>query len=618
MEQNSRTNFSIAQPKYAIPLITFVACVVFFWALGEAAYWDRDEPRNAGCAAEMMARGDWIVPTFNDELRQQKPVLLYWLMGVAYSVFGVNEWAGRFFSALLAVGTVVATWGITRSFFDRTTALLASLMLASNLMFCVAARAATPDSLLIFCVTMSFWFFARGCGAGNPFFNRTNLIGIYVFLGLAMLAKGPVGFVLPMAVMGWFLLMRDRDETGVNVQTANWILKIVEPFYPRRFLRTLRSMRIVSGMAIALLIAAPWFLTVGVATDGEFLRRFFFDENFGRATKVLESHSGGFWFYPLAILVGFFPWSVFWGPVAADIGVGVFSKSSEPKARLDDGTRFAICWIVIQVVAFSLVKTKLPSYVTPCYPALAMLTACAMTRLVRLKSRSPRWIWNVANISMLCTGIAISAGLWFASTKFEVIPVWLSLFGLAPILMSVFSLAQMRAKNESVRFAWTVGSTLSAAVFCVGLLGAGAAAVGSQNRMALTDVIQERPEAEVAAFGCLESSWVYYGGSRIIELRTDGSEEAGAASKLQEREFWERKPWLSPNQFADSNRDGLIVTTAEKWPELKKRLPENWKVIQTADWFLKDSKLLLIGTLDSPTSNPKWAEHSPANQNSRR
>ncbi len=618
MEQNSRTNFSITQPKYAIPLIVCVAGVVFFWALGDAAYWDRDEPRNAGCAAEMMARGDWIVPTFNNELRQQKPVLLYWLIGVAYSIFGVNEWAGRFFSALLAVGTVVATWGITRSFFDRATALLASLMLASSLMFCVAARAATPDSLLIFCVSMSFWFFARGCQAGDPFSNRFSFIGIYLFLGLAMLAKGPVGFVLPMAVMGWFLLMQDRDETGGNTQTANWLLKIAEPFHPLRFLRTLWSMRVISGTAIALLIAAPWFIAVGVATDGEFLRRFFFDENFGRATKVLESHSGGLWFYPLAILVGFFPWSVFWGPVAADIGVRTFSKSNESKARLDAGSRFAICWIVIQVVAFSLVKTKLPSYVTPCYPALAMLTASAMVGVVRSTSRSPGWIWRVAHVSMLCTGIAISVGLWFASTKYDVIPAWLSLLGLIPIQMGVVSLVQMRAKDERVRFAWTAASALLAAVFSVGLLGVGASAVGSQNRMALTDVIRRRPDAEVAAFGCLESSWVYYGGSRIVELRTDGREEAGAASKLQDREFWEPKPWLSPNQFADLNHDGLIVTTAEKWPDLKKRLPENWKVIQTADWFLKDSKLLLIGTLDLPASNPKWAEHSPAKRQSLR
>ena len=94
-------------------LITLSA-TIFFTNLGQASLWDRDEPRNAGCAAEMMARGDWVVPTFNDELRQQKPVLLYWLIMSAYGLFGQNEFAARFWSATLAIGTVTATYGIAR------------------------------------------------------------------------------------------------------------------------------------------------------------------------------------------------------------------------------------------------------------------------------------------------------------------------------------------------------------------------------------------------------------------------------------------------------------------------------------------------------------------------
>ena len=619
MAHDTRTNFSIARPLFAIPLIVVVSGFIFFWALGDAAYWDRDEPRNAGCAAEMMARGNWIVPTFNDELRPQKPVMLYWLIGIAYSIFGVNEFAGRFFSALLAVGTVVATWGITRTFFDRATALLASLMLASSLMFCVAGRAATPDSVLIFCVTMSFWFFARGYGTRkeNPFANRVSFVGIYLFLGLAMLAKGPVGFVLPMAVMGWFLLQRDRVATLLPKKSASKVVvviakSVVEPFHPARFWRTLVSMRVLAGVTLALLIAAPWFVAVGLATDGEFLQRFFLDENFGRATQVLESHSGGLWFYPLAILVGFFPWSVFWGPVACDLVVRTFSRSADSKTELDDGSRFAISWIVIQVVAFSLVQTKLPSYVTPCYPALAMLTAHATMRLVRSTSRSPGWLWQVANSAMLLSGIGISIGLWFAAREFAPIPGWLVVLGVAPMAMGIVGWILARSDSETSRYRLAVGGTAIAALFCVGLLGAGAASVGKQNRMALSDLIRHQPNAEVATYGVLESSWVYYSGTRIVELRTDGEEEPNADAKLKQRKFWQRKPWLSPDQFAGSSDAGLIITTEEKWPELKKRLPENWRVVQTADWFLKDSSLLLIAGRDSLASNPNWVEQKQA------
>ena len=87
--------------------LILLASVVFLTQLGEAKLWDRDEPRNARCAWEMLDRQDWVVPTFNDELRTHKPILLYWLTMSSYIVFGVNEFGARFASAFLAIGTVL-------------------------------------------------------------------------------------------------------------------------------------------------------------------------------------------------------------------------------------------------------------------------------------------------------------------------------------------------------------------------------------------------------------------------------------------------------------------------------------------------------------------------------
>ena len=575
----------------------------------------------------MMARGDWIVPIFNDQLRQQKPPLLYWLMGVAYSMFGVNEFAGRFFSALLGIGTVVATWGITKRFFDQSTALLASLMLSSSLMFCVAARAATPDSVLIFCITMAIWFFVRGSDA-NPHsknvsgralaagsssdlpaasalpLTKSSFIGIYLFLGLAMLAKGPVGFLLPMAVIGWYLLQQDwlSSESEDSIANASLLRRILEPFAPQRFLRTLFSMRVFSGVALSLLIAAPWFVAVGVATDGEFLRRFFLEENFGRATQVLENHGGGFWYYPLAILIGFFPWSLFWGPVV----IGLFINSLQTdnahgrSARLDPGVRFAIAWVVVQVVAFSLVKTKLPSYVTPCYPALAMLTAHATMQLIRSVHVSPNWLWKTAHATVALSGVGMAIGFWIAADRFAPIPNWLFVLGAFPIAAGVLGWLMMRCTNENTRFRMTIGSTLAAALLTVGLLGFGAGEVGRQNQMPLADTIRQQTGAQVATYGCLESSWVYYGEKPIVELRTDAHQDAKANRQLDDRDFWDQKPRLSPQQFADrSGKQGFIITTAKHWQSLKSKLPPGWKVFEGGDWFMKDEQLLLIGNTES-------------------
>ncbi len=103
-------------------LLILIAGLVFFLNLGVPPLWDRDEPRNAGCAVEMLARGDWVVPVFNGELRSHKPVLLYWLMMSSYAMFGVGEFGARFWSALLGIGTVLLTYEIGRCLFDRRTA----------------------------------------------------------------------------------------------------------------------------------------------------------------------------------------------------------------------------------------------------------------------------------------------------------------------------------------------------------------------------------------------------------------------------------------------------------------------------------------------------------------
>ncbi len=124
-------------------LIVCLAGVVFFTNLGKAQFWDRDEPRNAGCAAEMMQRGDLVVPIFNDELRHQKPVLLYWLMIGAFQVFGFSEFAARIPSAVLAIGSVLATWGIARRLAGANVAVWSAVILSTSLMFDVAARCDT-------------------------------------------------------------------------------------------------------------------------------------------------------------------------------------------------------------------------------------------------------------------------------------------------------------------------------------------------------------------------------------------------------------------------------------------------------------------------------------------
>ena len=239
-------------------VIVVVAGTVMLSNLGGPRLWDRDEPRNAGCAAEMLARGDWIVPVFNAEQRTHKPVLLYWLIMGSYSVLGINEFAARFPSALLAMGTSLCTYEMGRRLFSPRAGLWSGIVGATSLMLVVAGRAATPDSTLIFCSTLALTIFVVACfyekeHATDADVSTSNMVprnwfaaaAMYGSMALAVLAKGPVGIVVPTAVIGMYLLIMRRSPARHGQKSAMWrgCLSSLRVFAPRHFLQTCWCMR---------------------------------------------------------------------------------------------------------------------------------------------------------------------------------------------------------------------------------------------------------------------------------------------------------------------------------------------------------------------------------------
>ncbi len=588
-------------------LLIVISATVFFTNLGAAQLWDRDEPRNAGCAAEMMARGDWVVPMFNDELRQQKPVLIYWLIMSAYWAFGQSEFAARYWSAILGIGTVLATYGIARRLAGSTVALVAGLILVSSVMFDVAARAATPDSALVFCSTMAMFFYVVGTfaprrGINEPLElkqsgqwfpqNYLAVIGIYSMLGLGVLAKGPVGFVLPMAIIGMFLLIERLPhwEHPPNNVVLRFFQTCLRPFYPLHFLRTLWSMRPLSAAAIILLVASPWYVMVHLRTDGDFTRLFLLHENFGRATMAMESHSGGIWYYPLALLFGFFPWSIFVTPVAATLYFGGRSERKLSKLEV-----FAICSVVVQVCAFSIAKTKLPSYITPCYPALALLTASFLVDWVKQEAVISKGWYYIGLSGFITGGVMTAVGLGVAVYLYLPQQVLLPAIGVIPIIGGVIAIWQL-TNNQKARVLWT--SACTSLLFCFAMFGFGTVAVDShQQHQQVFSQVAEASEAQfVAAYGCLESSWVYYGDKPIYECSV---KESVADPSLTRTQPWKKKPRATPRVILATQPDAMFITTDEYLDELQSQLPSDFEVVESAGYFLKDRKILLLKRADA-------------------
>ncbi len=577
---------SIAR-RYWLMLITVtgVACLMFFTNLGTAQLWDRDEPRNAGCAAEMLDRADWVVPIFNDQLRSQKPVLLYWLMMSAYQAFGVNEFSARFWSALLSVGTVAITASIGHRLFDSRIGLLSGIVLSSNIMFAVAARAATPDALLIFLSTLTIacyiWgspkqprhHFVQSFGA----LDWRWLVAMGVTMGLAILAKGPVGYLMPMSIMGMHLLITRRDRSPRSFG----VLSVIHPLH---FTKTALAMHPFLLLAIALLVALPWYYWVGLRTEGDFLKEFFLKEHLGRSTTAFENHSGGIGYYPLSILIGFFPWSLFWLPVAIILYRHLRTDSNENNA-----VALMLCWIGVQVGLFSIAQTKLPSYVTPCYPALSILTAVGLEAWVRKRIViSDAWI-KAALVIGAIVGMLIAAIIASVSHRYVAEIYWLPILGAAVAGGCIVGL--WRLMNHD-RPAAIHSFVIGAVCFCWFLfgLGTGGLSTAQNNRLILDRVAQMPPAVAVASYECLESSWPFYSQRPIYE--TFGS---AAERSVKRAKNWKPKPVTSPESFAKQHQRCVFITTDELSDELLARLPEGFSVLQRADYFLKNKELVLIG-----------------------
>jgi 4-amino-4-deoxy-L-arabinose transferase-like glycosyltransferase len=396
-------------------------------------------------------------------------------------------------------------------------------------MFVVAARAATPDALLV-------GFSAGGIIGMVLAYRETpgsrQRFGFFALaaasLGCALLAKGPVGLILPMAV----------------VVAHQWI----ETRRVRHFFSTLS----VSIAAIA--IALPWYVWVGLRTDGLWLRGFFLDHNLGRAMDSMEGHGGGVWYYPAAALLGLFPWSLIVIPVALWTRRNV--RGSDPQAVM---VRLGMVWLGMYIVAFSFASTKLPSYITPAYPGACLLIGGCLADWSERRLMIPRWLGRTAAVVFASAAVAIVVGLAVAGNQVGSV----SIMGLS-IVGSLFLWPALMAWRESDggsvprltgaltgSNSWLPVSVLvSGCLLLLVVFGIGGPLADSQRneldvfamagdeRNSTDDAEGFRSSSRWLAVGTIEPSWVFYLREPIRECTLGIEPEVGglrdAASHLAE------------------------------------------------------------------------------------
>jgi 4-amino-4-deoxy-L-arabinose transferase-like glycosyltransferase len=448
----------------------------------------------------MRQSGEAIVPTFNYQLRVDKPVLLYWLQIAAYALCGTSEFAARLPSALAALAAVLITYEFGRHMFGSIAAFLAGLMLASATLFCASARFANPDALLDALIALELFVFWLGYQRGGSLPFAT----VGAIAGLAMLAKGPVGLVLPVAVAALFLIWQ-RD----------W--------------RRLFDVRFGLGVLTFLLVAAPWYTWVGVETKGEWLRGFFWTHNVERIRTSMENHGGPFYYYVLVLLGGFAPWSVFFGP--AYLGVRADLGASGPDRRRE-ATRFLVCWMFVFLIAFTIVRTKLPNYILPIYPAVALLTAGTLDRWRRGALALPRALMAASLVCSVLVGIGLAVGLLAASGIVPGVPAhrqlpalrWLALFGGLPAAGALIAGVCLRRNWRDGLIGALAGSGI---LFTAALAALGPACVdrykAPRTLAAALPVDETHRDVRIGAYEYFQPSLVFYCRRQVTRLDNEYS-----------------------------------------------------------------------------------------------
>jgi 4-amino-4-deoxy-L-arabinose transferase-like glycosyltransferase len=337
-------------------LLLLLSGTLFFFRLGGPGLFDADEPAYAEAAREMVETGDWITPHFNGRPRFDKPILFYWLIALSYRMFGVSEFAVRFWSALAGVGVMLLLTGAAGRWFGWPADLRAGLAFCLNLLTALLARAGVTDMLLTLFVTLAI--LAGVAALNTPSGTRPERAApekeawwwgmtAWAAMGVAVLVKGPVGLLIPgMALGGGCLIC--REVRGGLRRLVPW-----------------------QGPVLFAVITLPWYALVLAANGWPFIEGFVIKHHLTRFAGVVSSHAGSIWFYLPVALIGFFPWSgflprAFWQAVS----VARRGQGWEPAERL---LIVCACWVTGVFLFFSLAGTKLPSYLFPAFPGMALL-----------------------------------------------------------------------------------------------------------------------------------------------------------------------------------------------------------------------------------------------------
>jgi 4-amino-4-deoxy-L-arabinose transferase-like glycosyltransferase len=323
-----------------------VYALLWFGTLNYRHLIPSDEGRYAEIAREMLVTGDWVTPRYNGYKYFEKPPLQIWATATAFNIFGVGDWQARLWTALTGFLTIVFIGFTGARIYSSRAGWLAAVALASSPMWVIGGHINSLDMGLSAFLVAALCSLLLAQTSSNKTYSRNWMWACWAFMALATLSKGVIGVAIPGMVFAVY-----------SITAWDW--------------KIWKRLRIISGSILFLAITAPWFVLIA-QRNPEFLEFFFIHEHLQRFTQTAHSRTGPIYFFLPLLLLGFLPW-------IAQVPEAIAQTWRERNREFSSGWLLT-CWFVVILGFFSISQSKLPGYIIPLFPALALIVGSQLDR----------------------------------------------------------------------------------------------------------------------------------------------------------------------------------------------------------------------------------------------
>jgi 4-amino-4-deoxy-L-arabinose transferase-like glycosyltransferase len=539
-------DFAVGSHARAVAVLLVVALLCFLPGLFNIPPIDRDEARFAQATKQMVESGDYVDIRFQDEVRYKKPAGIYWLQAavvetaraLGFQRAQTTIWLYRIPSLIGAIGAVLLTYWAALAFISRRGAVLAGMMMASCLLLGIERLLAKTDAMLLMTVVAAMGAMARAYlpaqrEALDARGSWTVAAVFWTALAGGMLLKGPL-IVMILGLAAIALIAVDRS--------ARWLV----------------ALKPLAGIAWLALLVLPWFLAIIGRSGDAFFAESVGQDLFSKIFASQESHGAPPGYYYVLFWLTFWPGST----LAALAAPAVWA------ARREATTRFLLAWLVPSWLVFELVVTKLPHYVLPLYPAIAILIAGVID--ARALSRKPLLVWGTIWWFVVPTvaGIAGIVALAVIGRQFGLL-VW-PLIGAAAVMgFLAWRLYEVDGAEHALLRAVVAAILTTIAIFALILPALGPLFPSPMLARILRDSGCAKPQA--AAVGYQEPSLVFLAGTATrltdtygaVEFLRGGECRFAFIEARDERSFAQRAEATGLRYTAGPRIDAINISTGQ-------------------------------------------------------